>query len=208
MARRQAAIPAGIGHSSPVFVDHASGALLHDVDGNTFIDFAGGIGTLNVGHAHPAVVEAARAQLDRFTHTCFAVTPYESYVELAERLNTRVKVTDIAQGLIQRAARLTHLQHADHQHGKQCFGGKAVGNRRTRRYPVNNSGQSALHRRVARYLAAVPQAVKYRNAGPIHQRKGVGQPRKNELFYDGAKDRYLEKQVIELIADFRTHPCG
>lgn len=90
MARRQAAIPAGIGHSSPVFVDHASGALLHDVDGNTFIDFAGGIGTLNVGHAHPAVVAAARAQLDRFTHTCFAVSPYESYVELAERLNALV----------------------------------------------------------------------------------------------------------------------
>ena len=90
MARRQAAIPAGIGHSSPVFVADASGALLHDVDGNTFIDFAGGIGTLNVGHAHPAVVEAARAQLGRFTHACFAVTAYESYVELAERLNRLV----------------------------------------------------------------------------------------------------------------------
>jgi 4-aminobutyrate aminotransferase/(S)-3-amino-2-methylpropionate transaminase len=90
MARRQAAIPAGIGHSAPVFVDHAAGALLHDVDGNTFIDFAGGIGTLNVGHAHPAVVEAAREQLGRFTHSCFAVAPYESYVELAERFNRLV----------------------------------------------------------------------------------------------------------------------
>ena len=59
MARRQAAIPSGIGHSAPVFVDRASGALLHDVDGNTFIDFAGGIGTLNVGHSHPAVARAA-----------------------------------------------------------------------------------------------------------------------------------------------------
>lgn len=90
MARRQAAIPGGIGHSAPVFVASAEGALLRDVDGNTFIDFAGGIGTLNVGHAHPAVVEAARAQLARFTHACFAVTPYESYVELAERLNQAV----------------------------------------------------------------------------------------------------------------------
>ena len=69
MARRLAAIPAGIGHSAPVFVERASGALLHDVDGNTFIDFAGGIGTLNVGHAHPEVVAAARAQLGRFTHS-------------------------------------------------------------------------------------------------------------------------------------------
>lgn len=90
MARREKAIPAGIGHSAPVFVERASGALLHDVDGNTFIDFAGGIGTLNVGHAHPAVVAAARAQLERFTHSCFAVAPYESYVELAERFNRSI----------------------------------------------------------------------------------------------------------------------
>ena len=90
MARRQAAIPVGIGHSAPVFVERAEGALLHDVDGNTFIDFAGGIGTLNVGHAHPAVVEAARAQLGKFTHSCFAVAPYASYVELAERLNVSI----------------------------------------------------------------------------------------------------------------------
>ncbi|MEO8276781.1 MAG: 4-aminobutyrate--2-oxoglutarate transaminase [Thermoanaerobaculia bacterium] len=90
MERRQAAIPVGIGHSSPVFVERAEGALLHDVDGNTFIDFAGGIGTMNIGHAHPAVVAAARAQLEKFTHTCFAVAPYESYVELAERLNRAV----------------------------------------------------------------------------------------------------------------------
>ena len=90
MARRQAAIPVGLGHSAPVFVESASGALLHDVDGNTFLDFAGGIGTLNVGHAHPAVVAAASAQLARFTHSCFAVAPYESYVELAERLNASI----------------------------------------------------------------------------------------------------------------------
>ena len=87
MARRQLAIPAGIGHSAPIFVASASGALVHDVDGNTFIDFAGGIGTLNVGHSHPTVVEAARRQLGSFTHSCFAVAPYETYVELAERLN-------------------------------------------------------------------------------------------------------------------------
>lgn len=90
MARRQAAIPAGLGHSTPVFVERASGARLLDVDGNTLLDFAGGIGTLNVGHSHPAVVAAAREQLERFTHSCFAVAPYESYVALAERLNASV----------------------------------------------------------------------------------------------------------------------
>lgn len=90
MVRRQAAVAAGVGHSTPIFVESAKGALLHDVDGNVFLDFAGGIGTLNVGHAHPAVVEAASAQLARFTHACFAVTPYEGYVALAERLNALV----------------------------------------------------------------------------------------------------------------------
>jgi 4-aminobutyrate aminotransferase/(S)-3-amino-2-methylpropionate transaminase len=90
MARRQAAIPVGLGHSTPVFVERASGARLLDVDGNTLLDFAGGIGTLNVGHSHPAIVAAAREQLERFTHSCFAVAPYESYVALAERLNASV----------------------------------------------------------------------------------------------------------------------
>jgi 4-aminobutyrate aminotransferase/(S)-3-amino-2-methylpropionate transaminase len=68
-------------------VHEAKGAVLVDVDGNRLLDFAGGIGCLNVGHANDAVVAAARAQLGRFTHACFAVTPYEGYVALAERLN-------------------------------------------------------------------------------------------------------------------------
>ncbi len=86
-ARRQRAVPKGIGHSTPVYAASASGALLTDVDGNVFIDFAGGIGTLNAGHANPEVVRAASAQLERFTHTCFSVAPYEGYVALAEKLN-------------------------------------------------------------------------------------------------------------------------
>jgi 4-aminobutyrate aminotransferase/(S)-3-amino-2-methylpropionate transaminase len=86
-ARRQQAVPKGIGHSTPVYAASASGALLTDVDGNVLIDFAGGIGTLNAGHANPDVVRAAAAQLERFTHTCFSVAPYEGYVALAEKLN-------------------------------------------------------------------------------------------------------------------------
>ena len=86
-ARRAAAVPVGIGHSTPVYARSASGALVTDVDGNVFIDFAGGIGTLNAGHANPDVIRAAAAQLERMTHTCFAVAPYEGYVALAEKLN-------------------------------------------------------------------------------------------------------------------------
>jgi 4-aminobutyrate aminotransferase / (S)-3-amino-2-methylpropionate transaminase / 5-aminovalerate transaminase len=70
----------------PVVIDEGSGATLTDVDGNTFIDFTGGVGCLNVGHSHPQVVAAAQAQLERFSHTDFTIVPYEVYVTLAERL--------------------------------------------------------------------------------------------------------------------------
>ena len=86
-ARRERAVPKGIGHSTPVYAASAHGSLLTDVDGNVFLDFAGGIGTLNVGHTNPEVVRAATEQLARATHTCFSVAPYESYVALAEALN-------------------------------------------------------------------------------------------------------------------------
>jgi 4-aminobutyrate aminotransferase/(S)-3-amino-2-methylpropionate transaminase len=70
----------------PVVIERGRGATLTDVDGNTFIDFTGGVGCLNVGHSHPRVVEAAQEQLDRFSHTDFTIVPYETYVRLAERL--------------------------------------------------------------------------------------------------------------------------
>ncbi|HSC90018.1 MAG TPA: 4-aminobutyrate--2-oxoglutarate transaminase [Gaiellaceae bacterium] len=70
----------------PLVVESASGATLTDVDGNTFIDFTGGVGCLNVGHANPRVVAAAQEQLERFTHTDYTIVPYEVYVTLAERL--------------------------------------------------------------------------------------------------------------------------
>jgi 4-aminobutyrate aminotransferase/(S)-3-amino-2-methylpropionate transaminase len=70
----------------PVVIERGQGATLTDVDGNTFIDFTGGVGCLNVGHSHPRVVEAAQEQLERFSHTDFTIVPYEIYVRLAERL--------------------------------------------------------------------------------------------------------------------------
>ena len=70
----------------PIVVAEGRGATLTDVDGNTFIDFAGGVGCLNVGHAHPRVVDAVQEQAARFLHTDFTIVPYEVYVTLAERL--------------------------------------------------------------------------------------------------------------------------
>src|SRR5918994_3855435 len=90
MARRAAAVPRGPYNATPIFVKEGRGARLVDVDDNELLDFAGGIGCLNVGHANSAVVEAATAQLAQLTHGCFHVTPYEGYVRLAERLNALV----------------------------------------------------------------------------------------------------------------------
>jgi 4-aminobutyrate aminotransferase/(S)-3-amino-2-methylpropionate transaminase len=87
MARRRAAVSDSPFIVTPIFAERGTGAALTDVDGNTFLDFAGGIGTVNVGHAHPNVVAAIRAQSEKLIHTCFNVAQYESYVALAEKLN-------------------------------------------------------------------------------------------------------------------------
>jgi len=77
----------------PIVAASARGATITDVDGNTFIDFAGGVGCLNVGHGHPEVLAAAHEQLDRFVHTDFTIVPYEPYVVLAERLGARAPIS-------------------------------------------------------------------------------------------------------------------
>lgn len=79
-------VPRGITSAHPVVADRAKGSELWDVNGRRYIDFAGGIGVMNVGHSHPRVMEAVRAQLERTTHTSFQVVMYESYLRLAERL--------------------------------------------------------------------------------------------------------------------------
>lgn len=88
MARREAAIPRGPANATPVFARRADGATIEDVDGNKYIDFAGGIGCLNIGHRSPSVISAIQAQLEKHLHLCFAVTPYEGYIAVAEKLNS------------------------------------------------------------------------------------------------------------------------
>jgi 4-aminobutyrate aminotransferase/(S)-3-amino-2-methylpropionate transaminase len=92
LARKQAAIAGPLGALFPIVAAEAHGATITDVDGNTFLDFTGGVGCLNVGHSHPRVVAAAHQQLDRFSHTDFTIVPYEPYVELAERLLERTPI--------------------------------------------------------------------------------------------------------------------
>ena len=84
--RKQRVVADPLSLTFPIVIERGEGARLTDVDGNTFIDFTGGVGCLNVGHSHPRVVEAAQEQLERFSHTDFTIVPYEVYVRLAERL--------------------------------------------------------------------------------------------------------------------------
>ena len=88
LVRRQAAaVPRGVSQAHPLYVSRASNAELWDVEGRRFIDFCGGIAVVNTGHCHPRLIDAVAGQLDAYTHTCFQVVPYDSYVQLAERLN-------------------------------------------------------------------------------------------------------------------------
>lgn len=90
LSRRQKAVSSSVFSACPIFANKASGSFLWDVNGDKYIDFASGISTLNVGHRHPKVMAAVKRQLESFTHTCFSVVPYESYIQLAERLNDLV----------------------------------------------------------------------------------------------------------------------
>jgi 4-aminobutyrate aminotransferase / (S)-3-amino-2-methylpropionate transaminase / 5-aminovalerate transaminase len=98
LERKERAVASPLVHNLPIVAHDARGSLLTDVDGNTFIDFTGGVGVLNVGHSHPRVVDAAQEQLARFAHTDFTIVPYEPYVELAERLGALVPISGPVKG--------------------------------------------------------------------------------------------------------------
>ncbi len=89
-ARKDNAIARGVGMMTQIYAERALNAEIWDVEGNRYIDFAAGIAVVNTGHRHPKVIDAVKAQLDCFTHTCHQVVPYENYVALAERLNALV----------------------------------------------------------------------------------------------------------------------
>jgi 4-aminobutyrate aminotransferase/(S)-3-amino-2-methylpropionate transaminase len=86
IARKERIVAEPLSLVHPIVIAEGRGAMLTDVDGNTFVDLTGGVGCLNVGHSHPRIVEAAQQQLSHFGHTDFTIIPYETYVELAERL--------------------------------------------------------------------------------------------------------------------------
>ncbi|MCL1123811.1 4-aminobutyrate--2-oxoglutarate transaminase [Shewanella surugensis] len=88
--RRQKAVANGVSQIHPIYVDKAENATIWDVEGRELIDFTGGIAVLNTGHLHPNIKQAVIEQLDRFSHTCFMVLGYESYIEVCEKVNSLV----------------------------------------------------------------------------------------------------------------------
>ncbi len=99
-SRRVSAVPRGVAQATSVYAARAENAELWDEEGRRFVDFAGGIAVLNVGHRHPQVIAAVREQLDRYTHTAFQVVPYEPYIRLAERLNALAPFRDPAKTIL------------------------------------------------------------------------------------------------------------
>jgi 4-aminobutyrate aminotransferase/(S)-3-amino-2-methylpropionate transaminase len=87
LARKAAAVAAGVGHTAPIEAVAAGGGVVVDADGNSLIDLGSGIAVTTLGNAHPKIVEAVQAQVAQFTHTCFMISPYESYVAVAEAMN-------------------------------------------------------------------------------------------------------------------------
>ncbi|HEY1976167.1 MAG TPA: 4-aminobutyrate--2-oxoglutarate transaminase [Candidatus Baltobacteraceae bacterium] len=100
IGRRSAAVPRGVSVAHPVVVERGAGARIWDDQGRSYLDFVGGIGTLNLGHAHPKIAEAIAEQAKRLTHTCFQVATYESYVAVAEALNRRAPGTSAKKTLL------------------------------------------------------------------------------------------------------------
>ncbi|HEY4576622.1 MAG TPA: aminotransferase class III-fold pyridoxal phosphate-dependent enzyme, partial [Yaniella sp.] len=86
-------VPKALSPSTPAFASRTEGGIMEDVDGNRFIDLGSGIAVTTIGASHPKVVEAVQRQVEDFTHTCFMVTPYESYVQLAKRLDELVPIS-------------------------------------------------------------------------------------------------------------------
>src|SRR3954453_18884498 len=93
LERKQRVVADPLSIYLPVVAEEGPGALLPDLDGNTFVDFTGGVGCLNVGHSHPDVVAAAQEQMSRFSHTDFTIVPYEVYIRLAERLIETIPIS-------------------------------------------------------------------------------------------------------------------
>jgi 4-aminobutyrate aminotransferase/(S)-3-amino-2-methylpropionate transaminase len=184
-ARRNTLVAAGVGTTLPVFVERAGGGVLVDVDGNSLIDLASGIAVTTVGNAAPEVVERVREQVAAFTHTCFMVTPYDSYVDVC--------------------ARLAELTPGDHAKKSVLLksGAEAVENAvKIARHATGRSGvavfEHAYHGRTNLTMAMTAKNMPYKQgfgpfAGDVH-RAPISYP-----FRDGLSGEEAARRAIELL---------
>ena len=189
LARKAAAVSAGVGHTVPVEAVAAGGGVVVDADGNSLIDLGSGIAVTTVGNAHPAVVAAVQQQVAQFTHTCFMISPYESYVAVAEALN--------------------RLTPGDHEKKSALFnsGAEAVENavkiaRKHTGRPAVVAFDHAYHGRTNLTMALTAKAMPYKSgfgpfAGEVY-RAPVSYPYRDGLSGPEAAARaisQIEKQV-------------
>ena len=176
--RRIAATPKAISIACDWFVEEAENATLKSTDGREIIDFASGIAVLNVGHRHPRVIEAVKKQLDKFTHTAYQVSPYESYIELAEKINQLAPIEGKK---------------------KTCFfttGGEATENAikvakaHTKRYGVNAFGGS-FHGRTSMAVSMTGKVVPYK------AEIGIGMPGVYHALYPNALHNISTQDAIK-----------
>ena len=108
--RKEAAFARGLSNVAPVYVERARGSEIWDVEGNRYIDFATGIAVCNTGHSHPHIVAAVKDQVDRFSHTCLMVSPYDSAVVLAEKLNQLAPGDSVKKTLLVKTGKKFYLK--------------------------------------------------------------------------------------------------
>ena len=146
LARKQAAVPPGIGVTLPVFVTRAGGGVVQDVDGNSLIDFGSGIAVTSVGNAAPKVVERVQRQVAEFTHTCFMITPYESYVAgVREAQRAHPRRPREADGAPQQRRRGRGERGQDRQARHRPARGRRVRPRLPRPHPAHDDAHGQEH---------------------------------------------------------------
>ncbi|MFZ2527721.1 MAG: 4-aminobutyrate--2-oxoglutarate transaminase [Rhodococcus sp. (in: high G+C Gram-positive bacteria)] len=190
--RRRLAVGAGVGSSVPVYVADADGGVIVDVDGNSLIDLGSGIAVTSVGASDSAVAEAVREQAGRFTHTCFMVTPYEGYIEVAERL--------------------TELTPGDHPKRAVLFNSGAEAVENAVKIARNATGRDAVvvfdhayHGRTNLTMAMTAKNMPYKNGfgpfAPEVYRMPMSYPFRDGLGYDGAPvtGEQAARRAIDLV---------
>lgn len=193
-ARSSRALADALSLVHPVYVESASGATVTDIDGNTFIDWIGGVGVLNVGHSHPLVVDAITTQAQKFTHTDYTIVPYETYVRLCERLNAS------AAGVIEGQAKAALFN----------TGAETVENAvKIARVATGRSGvicfSGAFHGRTLMAMTLTSKVHPYRAGFGPYAPEVYRAPYANPLDFDGDEQTAADYALAELRKMAKTH---